>query len=82
MLPGIADRMQKELMSFSPSGMNATIVVPPERKCSAWIGGSILASLSTFRNCGVQRKNMMSQARVSSIAVSSVSSFRVLFKHR
>ncbi|KAF8463391.1 hypothetical protein DFH94DRAFT_796357 [Russula ochroleuca] len=51
MLPGIADRMQKELMSFSPSGMNATIVAPPERKYSAWIGGSILASLSTFRNC-------------------------------
>ena len=26
------------------------IVAPPERKYSVWIGGSILASLSTFQN--------------------------------
>ncbi|OAX34528.1 actin-domain-containing protein [Rhizopogon vinicolor AM-OR11-026] len=50
MFPGIADRMQKELTSFSPSSMKVKIVAPPERKYSVWIGGSILASLSTFQN--------------------------------
>ena len=40
---------------FNPSyGTNAflqvKIVAPPERKYSVWIGGSILASLSTFQN--------------------------------
>jgi actin beta/gamma 1 len=50
MFAGIADRMQKELTSLSPSSMKVKIVAPPERKYSVWIGGSILASLSTFQN--------------------------------
>ncbi|KAI0301946.1 actin 1 [Multifurca ochricompacta] len=50
MFPGIADRMQKELTSLSPSSIKVKIVAPPERKYSVWIGGSILASLSTFQN--------------------------------
>jgi hypothetical protein len=50
MFPGIADRMQKELTSLSPASMKIKIVAPPERKYSVWIGGSILASLSTFQN--------------------------------
>jgi hypothetical protein len=29
--------------------MKIKIVAPPERKYSVWIGGSILASLSTFK---------------------------------
>ena len=50
MFPGISDRLQKELTSLSPSSMKVKIVAPPERKYSVWIGGSILASLSTFQN--------------------------------
>jgi hypothetical protein len=50
MFPGIADRMQKELTALAPSSMKVKIVAPPERKYSVWIGGSILASLSTFQN--------------------------------
>jgi hypothetical protein len=50
MFPGIADRMQKELTALSPSSIKVKIVAPPERKYSVWIGGSILASLSTFQN--------------------------------
>ena len=37
------------LMHFSFS-FQVKIVAPPERKYSVWIGGSILASLSTFQN--------------------------------
>ncbi|TFK45474.1 actin 1 [Heliocybe sulcata] len=50
MFPGIADRMQRELTALVPSSMRVRIVAPPERKYSVWIGGSILASLSTFQN--------------------------------
>ncbi|KAF8797520.1 Actin/actin-like protein [Phlegmacium glaucopus] len=50
MFPGIADRMQKELTAMSPSSVKVKIVAPAERKYSVWIGGSILASLSTFQN--------------------------------
>lgn len=35
---------------YTDSGTQVKIVAPPERKYSVWIGGSILASLSTFQN--------------------------------
>jgi len=49
MFPGIADRMQKEISAMAPTAMRVKIIAPPERKYSVWIGGSILASLSTFQ---------------------------------
>ncbi len=47
MFPGIGDRMQKELVALAPSTMKIKVIAPPERKYSSWIGGSILASLSS-----------------------------------
>jgi actin, other eukaryote len=49
MFPGIGDRMSKEITALAPSSMKVKVVAPPERKYSVWIGGSILASLSTFQ---------------------------------
>ncbi|KAI3800011.1 hypothetical protein L1987_35317 [Smallanthus sonchifolius] len=49
MFPGIADRMRKEITALAPSGMDVKVIASPERKYHAWIGGSILASLSTFQ---------------------------------
>ncbi|RWW29696.1 hypothetical protein GW17_00005772 [Ensete ventricosum] len=49
MFTGIADRMSKEITALAPSSMKIKVVAPPERKYSVWIGGSILASLSTFQ---------------------------------
>ncbi|KAF5321861.1 hypothetical protein D9619_001211 [Psilocybe cf. subviscida] len=56
MFPGIADRMNKELSALAPSSIKVKIVAPPERKYSVWIGGSILASLSTFQNMWVSKQ--------------------------
>ncbi|KAJ6514728.1 actin 2 [Mycena vulgaris] len=56
MFPGIADRMQKELVAMAPSSIRVRIVAPPERKYSVWIGGSILSSLSTFQNMWVTKQ--------------------------
>ena len=49
MFEGIAERMEKEIKALAPASMKVKIVAPPERKYSVWIGGSILASLSTFQ---------------------------------
>merc|ERR1712080_164137 len=59
MFPGIAERMNKELVALAPSTMKIKIIAPPERKYSVWIGGSILTSLSTFQQIGSPKKNMM-----------------------
>ena len=56
MFPGIADRMQKELTALAPSTMKIKIIAPPERKYSVWIGGSILASLSTFQQMWISKE--------------------------
>ncbi|XP_042795441.1 beta-actin-like protein 2 isoform X2 [Panthera leo] len=56
MYPGIADRMQKEIVTLAPSTMKIKIIAPPERKYSVWIGGSILASLSTFQQMWISKQ--------------------------
>ncbi|KAG5277313.1 hypothetical protein AALO_G00116090 [Alosa alosa] len=56
MNPGIADRMQKEITSLAPSTMKIKIITTPERKYSVWIGGSILASLSTFQQMWISKQ--------------------------
>jgi len=56
MFPGIADRMQKEIVNLAPGTMKVKIIAPPERKYSVWIGGSILASLSTFQQMWMSKE--------------------------
>ncbi|XP_075506022.1 actin-2-like [Primulina tabacum] len=55
MFPGITDRMSKEINALAPGGMKIKVVAPPERKYSVWIGGSILASLSTFQKMWITK---------------------------
>jgi len=56
MFTGIDQRMQKEIEAKAPQSMKVKIVAPPERKYSVWIGGSILASLSTFEEMWVTKE--------------------------
>uniref|UniRef100_A0A8B9IDV9 Beta-actin n=1 Tax=Anser cygnoides TaxID=8845 RepID=A0A8B9IDV9_ANSCY len=50
------DLMQKEITALAPSTMKIKIIAPPERKYSVWIGGSILASLSTFQQMWISKQ--------------------------
>ncbi|XP_065582255.1 actin, cytoplasmic 1-like [Artemia franciscana] len=56
MYPSIAERMQKEITALAPSTMKIKVIAPPERKYSVWIGGSILASLSTFQEMWISKQ--------------------------
>jgi actin-related protein len=56
MYPGISDRMSKEITNMAPPTMKVRIIAPPERKYSVWIGGSILASLSTFQQMWISKQ--------------------------
>jgi actin-related protein len=55
MFDGIAERMTKEITALAPQSMKIKVVAPPERKYSVWIGGSILASLSTFQQMWIMK---------------------------
>ena len=48
--------LQKEIKALAPQSMKIKIVAPPERKYSVWIGGSILASLSTFQQMWISKQ--------------------------
>jgi len=56
MFDGIDARMEKEIKALAPASMKIKIVAPPERKYSVWIGGSILASLSTFQQMWISKQ--------------------------
>ena len=48
MLSGISDRLQKELSALAPPSTRIKVVAPADRRFSAWIGGSVFASLPGF----------------------------------
>ena len=56
MFPGFAERMNKELVALAPSYLSINITAPPARKYSVWLGGSILASLSTFQQMWISKE--------------------------
>ncbi|XP_019387646.1 PREDICTED: beta-actin-like protein 2 [Crocodylus porosus] len=55
MYPGIIDRMYREIVTLAPRTMTIKIIAPPERKYSVWVGGSTLASLSTFQQMWISK---------------------------
>lgn len=61
MFPGYGDRLLNEVRKhpLSPKDMKIRIAAPPERLFSTWIGGSILASLSTFKNMWISKADYL-----------------------
>ncbi|CAH0038225.1 unnamed protein product [Clonostachys rhizophaga] len=49
LFPGIQDRMHTEMTGLAPSSSKVNVVALPERNHASWIGGSMVASLSTFQ---------------------------------
>ncbi|KAI7869303.1 putative alpha skeletal actin [Spinellus fusiger] len=56
MYSGIADRVKKEVSALAINTNRVTVIAPSERKYTTWIGGSILASLSTFQQMWITKK--------------------------
>jgi centractin len=56
MFHGFGDRMLSEVKKLAPKDIKIRISAPPERKLSTWIGGSILASLATFKKMWVSKE--------------------------
>ncbi|RKO87781.1 actin-related protein [Blyttiomyces helicus] len=54
---GFGERLLNEVKKLTFRDLKVTIYAPPERKYSTWIGGSILASLSTFKKMWVSAED-------------------------
>merc|ERR1712194_108792 len=48
MFPNMPERLQAEIEGLVAEGAKVKVIAPPERMITVWLGGSILASLSTF----------------------------------
>ncbi|CAO1630354.1 unnamed protein product [Sympodiomycopsis kandeliae] len=53
LMKGFGDRLLAEVKKLALRDMKIKIYAPPERKYATWIGGSILAGLSTFKKMWV-----------------------------
>ena len=51
----LVNTAEQEIDASAPPTMKIKIIAPPERKYSVWIGGSILASLSTFQQMWISK---------------------------
>lgn len=56
MLPGIVDRLQKEIQALLPPDIRVMINSPGERRYRVWTGGSILANMSAFQRKWIFRE--------------------------
>nr|AJA32467.1 actin [Nosema pernyi] len=56
LFPNMAVRLDKEIRALAPTSVKINVVSPPERKYSVWIGGSIVASLSTFQEMWISKE--------------------------
>ena len=54
---GFGDRLLSEVRRLAPRDTKIKIWAPPDRILSTWIGGSILASLATFKKMWVTKKD-------------------------
>ena len=56
MFDNIAERLKKEMSSIVEADVTVKIVAPRGRKYSVWVGGSVLADLSSFQKMWISRK--------------------------
>lgn len=63
MFEGFGDRLLKEVSRLAPKNIKIQIWAPPNRTETAWIGGSILASLATFKKMWVTKRDYEENGR-------------------
>ena len=61
LIPGIKERLMKEVRLLAPVGTRPEVNDPAERQFSVWIGGSVMASLATFQNMCISKQQYEEQ---------------------
>ena len=57
MVPGLSERLKKEMEKLVPDLARVRIVSHEFRDIAAWIGGSIVGSLSSFRSLWILKSD-------------------------
>lgn len=58
MLPGLPERLQREISGLTPAGLGGRVKVtsPRGRDFSVWRGGAILASMPSFSSAWISQE--------------------------
>ncbi|CAF3674199.1 unnamed protein product [Rotaria sordida] len=56
LIPGLGNRLHKEMVTLAPQATKVRIIVESERNYAAWLGGSILSSLSSFQKMWITQQ--------------------------
>ncbi len=56
MFNGFQERLQEEVALLAPPSVKVRVIAPPERKYSVWIGGSILACMTSFQEMWITQE--------------------------
>lgn len=56
MFEGLRERLNKEIVNLAIANRNVKVIAPPERKYSAWVGGSVIGSLDSFQQYFISRE--------------------------
>merc|ERR1719174_1097899 len=56
LIAGFSDRLQQEIKASTGGRKAVTVHADSQRKCAAWIGGSMIASLSTFNHMKISKQ--------------------------
>ncbi|XP_063726779.1 actin, clone 302-like [Symsagittifera roscoffensis] len=56
MFPRFDERLSKEITQLKDDNITVKVLAPPERNYSTWVGGSILASLSSFEQMWISKE--------------------------
>lgn len=56
MFPGFVDRLKAEMVALAPANTTVSLVAPSDRHIATWLGGSILSSLSIFKEMLVTKE--------------------------
>ena len=57
MFPGLRERLENEIVKLVPETTHVKVVASPERKHLAWLGGSILGEMETFKNIMIPKED-------------------------
>merc|ERR1719198_1655204 len=56
LIAGFGDRLQREIRASTGNRETVSVHADSQRKCAAWIGGSMIASLSTFNHMKISKQ--------------------------
>lgn len=58
-MPGMLERLYREIFKMTPPSINVKIISTDNIKIASWLGGSLIASIPAYENMWIPRKDYL-----------------------